>query len=457
MHRARTAGVLAALATSLAAAAPASAAGLLSTSVNVPGAVARDCQAELLDSGGGYAQRTVTMPAAGLAGARLEAPAGDWDLAVFDKRSGRTVAASAGFGARELAEGFAGGGRELVLQACRRSGGAASASLSAFSVALPAGTADRRASLVRVQTPTAASKTLLDTLGLDLTEHGGDGFVEVVSYGAGDLEKLRDAGLRYTTEVADLTAQARSDRAADRAFAKRVGTSGLPSGRTGYRHLYDYEAEMKALAAARARAGQPITLNHPTLEGREVHGIEITERRAEAPTASRCSSRWASTTRASGPPASTRWSGRSSWCAATAATRRSPSLVKQVRTIVVPVVNVDGFNLSREAPVDLVEDPESAVAAGADRHGGALVDPAFAYKRRNCRVVDGQDAPGGICALADVPRPAASTRTATTAASGAARARAPCRRTTPTAAPARSPSPRRRTSASWSPRARSRR
>ena len=88
MHRARTAGGLAALATSLAAAAPASAAGLLSTSVNVPDAVARDCQAKLLESGGGYAQKTVTMPAAGLAGARLDAPAGDWDLAVFDKRTG---------------------------------------------------------------------------------------------------------------------------------------------------------------------------------------------------------------------------------------------------------------------------------------------------------------------------------------------------------------------------------
>ena len=290
--------------------------------MNVPDAVARDCQAKLLESGGGYAQKTVTMPAAGLAGARLDAPAGDWDLAVFDKSTGRTVAASAGFGAREVAEGFAGGGRQLVLQACRRSGSASSAGLSAFSVAVPAGTEARRASLVRVTTPTPASKTLLDTLGLDLTEHGGDGFVEVVSYGDGDLERLRDAGLDYSVEVPDLTVQARSDRAADRAFAKRVGTSGLPSGRTGYRHLYDYEAEMKALAAAAPELVKPITLNHPTLEGRQVHGIEITSD-AQKSTASRSSSRWASTTRASGPRASTRWSGRSSWCAATAATRRS--------------------------------------------------------------------------------------------------------------------------------------
>jgi hypothetical protein len=397
MHRALTASVLAALATSLAAAAPASATGLLSTSVNVRDAVERDCQAKLLESGSGYAQKTIAMPAAGLAGARLSAPAGDWDLAIFDKRTGRTVSASSGFGAREVAEGFAGGGRELVIQACRRSGGASSASLSAFSVAVPQGTSAQRASLVRVKTPTAASKTLLDTLGLDLTEHGGEGFVEAVAYGSGDLDKLRDAGLEYTTEVADLTVQARSDRAADRAFAKRVGTSGLPSGRTGYRHLYDYEAEMKALAAVAPELVTPITLGHPTLEGRQVHGIEITS----------------DVDKSDGKPVflqmgvhhAREWpSGEHAMEWAFELVRgygrdaELTSLVKKVRTIVIPVVNVDGFNLSREAPVDLVEDPEYQSLPGLADTGAYLADPAFAYKRRNCRVIDGQDAPGGICA-----------------------------------------------------------
>jgi Zinc carboxypeptidase len=74
-------------------------------------------------------------------------------------------------------------------------------------------------------------------------------------------------------------------------------------------------------------------------------------------------------------------------------------LSKRVRTIVIPIVNPDGFNLSREAPVDLVEDPEFESLPGLVDTGAMLVDPAFAYKRRNCRVIDGQDAPGGICAL----------------------------------------------------------
>ncbi len=115
---------------------------------------------------------------------------------------------------------------------------------------------------MRVKTPTPASTTLRNTLGLDLTEHGRDDYVEVVAYGADDLDTLREAGLDYTTEVADLTVQARNDRAADRAFAKRVGTSALPSGRTGYRHLYDYEAEMKALAERFPGLVKPLTLPH---------------------------------------------------------------------------------------------------------------------------------------------------------------------------------------------------
>ncbi len=35
----------------------------------------------------------------------------------------------------------------------------------------------------------------------------------------------------------------------------------------------------------------------------------------------------------------------------------------------------------------------------ATQTGSYPIDPAFAYKRRNCRIVPGHDAPGGICAL----------------------------------------------------------
>jgi carboxypeptidase T len=57
-------------------------------------------------------------------------------------------------------------------------------------------------------------------------------------------------------------------------------------------------------------------------------------------------------------------------------------LMNRVRTVFVPVVNPDGFNISREAG-------PYGVASWA-RHG---------VKRKNCRIVDGQEAADGVCGL----------------------------------------------------------
>ena len=89
---------------------------------------------------------------------------------------------------------------------------------------------------------------------------------------------------------------------------------------------------------------------------------------------------------------------------------RTTSLVQQTRTIIVPVVNPDGFNISREA---------------APLGDFSLFD--YEMKRKNCRI--------SAVDAAAVPQPApatttrraacaAPTRTATTADCGAAPARA---------------------------------
>ena len=392
----RLLSALGALALPLVAAAPASASELLNSTVTASSAVARDCHDRLLDAGtSGVASKRVTMPAAGLAGARLEAASGDWDVALFDVRTGRLVAGSAGFNAVEVAEGFVGGEREVAVQACRRSGSARSASLNVFSVAVPA--SDTKASLVSVQTPTQADKDLLTSLPVDVTEHGRGSSVDVVLYGQKDANTLRDAGLSYTVKVDDMVAQARRERAADRAFASANAGSSLPSGGTGYRRLVDYEAEMKALAAVNPNLVKPLTLNNPTLEGRQVQGIEITENARQS----------------DGKPVFLQMGAHHAreWPSAEHAMEWAyemvrgygknatiTSLLRQARVIVVPVVNVDGFNLSREAPVDLVEDPEYQSLPALTDTAAYLADPAFAYKRRNCRVVDHAPAPGGICA-----------------------------------------------------------
>ena len=50
---------------------------------------------------------------------------------------------------------------------------------------------------------------------------------------------------------------------------------GLPSGRTTYRRLADYELELKQLAMQYPALVKPLTLNHKSVLGRDVNGIEI--------------------------------------------------------------------------------------------------------------------------------------------------------------------------------------
>ncbi len=157
----------------------------------------------------------------------------------------------------------------------------ASLALAAGALTMTPGHADETevvpASLVRVSTPTYADRDRLVALGLDLTEHGGPGYVEVVLHGGTDADALRQDGFSYTVEVADLgIAWAKSNRLSD-AYAASVASSPLPSGRDNYRSLTDYNADLDRLAADYPALVKTISLPHKTIEGRTVRGVEVTE------------------------------------------------------------------------------------------------------------------------------------------------------------------------------------
>jgi hypothetical protein len=371
------AGGLCALAASLVGPATA-AADLIDTTVSSAQAQPRVCAAKPA-TGAGLAQRTVTATASGLIRVTLDGGSGDWDLAVFDKLTGRRVAGSASFGADELAEGVAAKGQVLLLQACRRSGWSESVALNAKSIPLPAPTG-QKIQLVRVALPVPASRDALDATGLDQTEHATASSQDVMIYSAAELLKLTAAGLAYNVITPDVVA-------ADRR-ALNVSTPSdaepMPSGRTSYRHLDEFQSDMKALIEQNPTLVEPITLNHTTLEGRPVEGIEITP----------------DVTASDGKPVflqmgvhhAREWPSAEmpmEWAielvkAYNAGDQRAVELLSKTRVIVVPVVNVDGFNLSREAPIDSQQ---------------PVVDPSFAYKRRNCRVQDFQMPAAGECGL----------------------------------------------------------
>ena len=79
-------------------------------------------------------------------------------------------------------------------------------------------------------TPTRKHKQRLQSLGLDLTEHGDANSVEVVLHGAADERKLRDAGFTYGVRIADLEARSKANKAADAKFAASNPKTQLPSG-----------------------------------------------------------------------------------------------------------------------------------------------------------------------------------------------------------------------------------
>ena len=73
--------------------------------------------------------------------------------------------------------------------------------------------------LVTVDTPTRAHKRLLQTLGLDLTEHAGHDYVEVVLHNGLDRDALQAAGLTYDVRIPDLVRREAENNEVNAAYA----------------------------------------------------------------------------------------------------------------------------------------------------------------------------------------------------------------------------------------------
>jgi hypothetical protein len=208
-----------------------------------------------------------------------------------------------------------------------------------------------------------------------------------------------------------VVALARENAQANRRYLQRAA-SPLPSGRDAYRRLADFENELKELAKANPGLVRPITLKNKTVEDRDVNGVEITTNVNDL---------------GDGKPVffnmgihhAREWpSGEHAMEFAYDLVKnfgkdpRITGLVEKTRTIVVPVINPDGFNVSREAPIAIDQagpavrheqrpDPRPGELGigGLDLGYTAAIlgDPAGAYKRKNCRLVDNQKQPQPIC------------------------------------------------------------
>src|SRR4051794_16127339 len=313
---------------------------------------------------------------------------GDWDLTLLDAQSRRVLATSNAFGSREVAQSFVTAGQRIAVKGCRVSG-----SDSTFPVSIVFADAQlpklTRQSLVRVQTANPGILRRLDSLGFDVTENVQSGHADVVAPSPAKLSLLRKLSVPFKVRTLDLGKYDARTRAADAAYAQRVGAAGspLPSGRTGYRTLADYQTELKSLADNHPGLVRPVTLGQ-TFQGRSIQGIEIAENVGDPndgrPTfllvGEHHAREW--------PSAEIAMEFAHYLLDSYGTDDQATSLVKSERIVIVPIVNVDGFNASRGTAEDgYIPDPEDSTGLpeGDTAEGVAMpFGGNLAYRRKNC-------------------------------------------------------------------------
>ncbi|SFB60175.1 Zinc carboxypeptidase [Amycolatopsis marina] len=232
-------------------------------------------------------------------------------------------------------------------------------------------------SLLRVAAATDAEVNRLVATGLDVSEHRDADSVDVFAHGSGDLDRVRDAGFTYEVVIPDLVAHTKAVLAEDEARARTMAASPLPTGRNTYRTYSDYGTEMDALVAQRPDLVRPIDLPHKSLLGKTISGVEIGHDVAEQdgrPTfllvGTHHAREW--------PTAEIAMEFATDLVQNDGEDPRVTGLLDQARIIVVPVVNADGYDISRSY--------------------------IHEYKRKNCRVADGAVPTPAQCADADNSR-----------------------------------------------------
>ena len=251
--------------------------------------------------------------------------------------------------------------------------------------------------LVTVDVAGREDKARLQSLGLDLTEHAGHDYVEVVVHTAADLRSLVDNKFDYDVRIPDLIERDLQIRELDRAYAARVGTSPLPSGRTGYRTLADYNSDMQQLEKKNKKIVKRFKLPRPSLDGRDIYGVEIGKGVRKANTGKPTFLLMGLHHAREWPSGELAMEFAIDLAKSYGKNKQITKLLGKARVIVIPVVNADGFNLSRTDGefIDLRDLNDYDPLEGTT---SILGTPGRAYMRKNCRVVDGEDTPDGSCA-----------------------------------------------------------
>jgi len=347
-----------------------------------------DCSLKRVSGAGtqtlGYTARQTSALTFALRGGSAQ----DWDLAVFDRASGKRLAGSGAWGADEVAQVIVEGGRRLDVQACRISGTSASMPLDITAVGLPTTTRSAepvRQSLIHITTRSAAERKLVGGLGLDLGHDETPTGVSAIIRDVREFDVLRKLGIQFEVKVADLDAKDRRDRAADRAYTaklRQAGGSALPSGRTEYRMIEDYYAELKKLAQDHPAIVRPVTLPKKSFQGREQVGVEISSNVHAADDQKPVSFIMGMHHAREWPAAETPLEFALYLAKGYGGDKVITDLLNRTRVVIVPLINPDGFVASRTSfsIADTIDPTGLGTLVEGVGLGGTL-----AYRRKNCR------------------------------------------------------------------------
>jgi Zinc carboxypeptidase len=375
-------------------------------------AVPRDCGRAAARSRRGVALGTYKAPMSGFVNVRLRAARGDWDLVLRDAASGRVLSTSEAFGSREVTQSWVQSGQRLSIVGCRRSGGARRAALSIQLLDLKPPKITGIPSLVRVKLDGRGDLRRLENTGLDVTENVRSSYADVVLANAAQRSLLASKGFDFTVRESDLQRSYARSRKADARFDHQVrgDAPGIPTGRTSYRVYADYQEEMKALVDDNHGLVRPVTMPHPSFQGRTVNGIEIADHVDEGGgndgrpvfllIAMHHAREW--------PSSESAMEFAHLLVNGAKKDKRIKTILERERIVIVPLINPDGFISSRSAadPADTLRDngfePNLDDPTPGDDPSDCLVDvdecqtyPSLgegiappggilAYRRKNC-------------------------------------------------------------------------
>ncbi|WP_157591979.1 M14 family zinc carboxypeptidase [Solirubrobacter soli] len=153
------------------------------------------------------------------------------------------------------------------------------ASLACVAAFAAPAAAEAKTTLVEVHSTSHAVLNQLESLGLDVT-YEGDKRTELMLHGPEDVQILKDTGLAYDVLMEDMDgandARLKSEEDHQTRVDKGIAPlSTLPTGRVAYRDLATINAELQQLATTYPDKVKLFTLNKTSLLGKTIYGVEV--------------------------------------------------------------------------------------------------------------------------------------------------------------------------------------